>query len=166
MKRLFASLTLCAALLGGSAVLAAAPVSVPSASAQVQLAQGKDDKTKQVTDPVTRKKVEESSVVDYLEAIFIWASAIGGLLAVLMLIYAGYRYMGSYGDPEKISDAKDIIEKALIGLGLLILAVTLLNQINPRTTKPCSPAEIKAAQQGEKNGCGTIDFRKSESESQ
>lgn len=97
-------------------------------------------------DPVTGLKVKDTSIVDYVNDIYYWAAIFGGLLAVIMLIYAGYRYMTSYGDPEKISDAKDIIEKALMGLALLILAALILTTINPQTTNPKST--------------GTIDFTK------
>ncbi len=77
-----------------------------------------------------------------------------------MLIYAGYRYMTSYGDPEKISDAKDIVEKALIGLALLILAALLLNTINPRTAQsPCKPVYNNKGE-NVNTECGDIDFSK------
>lgn len=102
-------------------------------------------------DPVTEKTVKESSVVDYISAAYNWLAIIGGLLAVIMLIYAGYSYMGSNGDPEKISNSKDIVEKALLGLGLLIIATVLLRAVNPRTVDPCTPGD---------RGCGAIDFTK------
>jgi uncharacterized membrane protein len=103
-------------------------------------------------DPVTRKPVKETSVVSYVNNAYNWSAVFGGLLAVLMIIYAGYRYMTSYGDPEKIADAKDIVEKTLIGLGLLILAALILQTINPGTSKElCTPG---------KPGCGDIDFNK------
>ena len=103
-------------------------------------------------DPISGEEVERTSVVQYINAAYIWFAVIGGLLAVIMLIYAGYTYMGSYGDPEKISNAKDVVEKTLIGLALLILAALILNTINPRTAaEPCRPGE---------RGCGDIDFTK------
>lgn len=102
-------------------------------------------------DPVTQQEVKKTSVVDYINDAYRWAAIFGGLLAVLMLIYAGYRYMTSYGDPEAISDAKDIVEKSLIGLALLILAAVILQTINPKTVDPCKPGEP---------GCGEIDFTK------
>ena len=105
-------------------------------------------------DPITGKAVQDSSVLDYVNSAYQFMAVIGGLLAILMLIYAGYRYMTSYGDPEKISDAKDVVEKALIGLALLILAALILNTINPRTAEnPCNPGEP---------GCGDIDFSEPE----
>ncbi|MSU76396.1 hypothetical protein EXS54_02930 [Patescibacteria group bacterium] len=104
-------------------------------------------------DPITGQQVKKTSVVEYVNDAYNFLAIVGGLVAVLMLIYAGYRYMTSYGDPEKIADAKDIVEKSLIGLGLLILAALILNTINPRTAEnPCRPGET---------GCGDIDFSRS-----
>lgn len=111
-------------------------------------------------DPITGKPTEQSSVIDYVNAVYQFMAVVGGLLAVLMLIYAGYRYMTSYGDPENIKDAKDIVEKALIGLALLILAALILNTVNPRTAQdPCKPTYNN---QGENTNqeCGNIDFSK------
>lgn len=83
---------------------------------------------------------KNTSIVQWVNAAYTYLAVIGGLLAVLMLIYAGYRYMTSYGDPEKISDAKDIVEKTLLGLSLLILAALILNAINPKTAEDaCKP---------------------------
>lgn len=102
-------------------------------------------------DPVSGKDPKKTSVVEYVNDAYVYLAGIGGLLAIIMLIYAGYSYMTSYGDPEKLSNAKDIIEKALIGLALLILAAVILNTINPRTTDPCTPGQ---------SGCGKVDFTK------
>ncbi len=107
--------------------------------------------------PITGKPAQQSSVIDYVNSAYQFMAIVGGLLAILMLIYAGYRYMTSYGDPEKISDAKDVVEKALIGLSLLILAALILNTINPRTSQePC----VRDASGNFPAGCGTIDFSK------
>jgi uncharacterized membrane protein len=100
-------------------------------------------------DPVSENVVKDTSVVEYISDAYGWLSIIGGLLAVIMLIYAGYSYMSSNGDPEKISNSKDIVEKALLGLALLILATVILKTINPRTVDPCQPGDP---------GCGTVDF--------
>lgn len=103
-------------------------------------------------DPITGTEVKKTSVIQYINAVYIWVAFVGGLLAIISLIYAGYSYMASYGDPEKIANAKDIVEKTLIGLSLLILAALILNTINPRTVEnPCKPNEP---------GCGDIDFTK------
>lgn len=87
-------------------------------------------------DPVSQNVVKDTSVVEYISDAYAWMALIGGLLAVIMIMYAGYTYMASSGDPEKIANAKDIVEKALIGLGLLITAAVILKTINPATVNP------------------------------
>lgn len=116
-----------------------------------QATQGQDTEGNEV-DPITGEQVKNTSVLQYVNAIYVWLAFLGGLIAVISLMYAGYSYMASYGDPEKIANAKDIVEKTLIGLSLLILAALILNTINPRTIEnPCTPGEP---------GCGDIDFSK------
>jgi|GEM_PF-2488160 len=61
--------------------------------------------------------------------IFKWAASIGSLLAMLMIIYAGIKYMSSGGNPQVLEDAKETIVGSLIGLGMIILAYFLLKTI-------------------------------------
>ena len=156
MKLLFTKLTL---VLGTSLTVAGILQAGPAvaadglAAAQPQPVLLAVDKRGEQRDPITNQKVKDTSVIAYVDKTYAWLAGIGGLLALIMLIYAGYRYMTSYGDPEKISDAKDIIEKSLIGLALLILAAVILNTINPRTASdPCEGQN--------RNGCGDINFSK------
>lgn len=128
---------ICGVLVAAVAVVALAITTLP-------------DTAYAANDPITRKSAQDSSVLDYVNSGYQFMAVIGGLLAIMMLIYAGYRYMTSYGDPEKIADAKDIVEKAFIGLALLILAAVILNTVNPRTSENlCTPGQP---------GCGSIDF--------
>ncbi len=66
---------------------------------------------------------------EYLSNIFNWIIPIVGGLAVLMLIYAGYKYITSQGNPEAISQAKDIIIGVITGIVLLFLIEIILRQI-------------------------------------
>jgi len=52
--------------------------------------------------------------------------------AVLMIVLGGLRWMTSLGDPTKISEAKDIIYKALLGLLIVVLAETIVALIGAR----------------------------------
>ncbi|MEK7608084.1 MAG: pilin, partial [Patescibacteria group bacterium] len=60
-----------------------------------------------------------------------FALALGGLLAFIMILYAGIRYAASRGNPSSQSDAKDAITQALLGLLLLMGAYIILRTINP-----------------------------------
>lgn len=66
----------------------------------------------------------------YIEAIYDFALRLGAVLTILMLIYAGYRYMTSQGNPSAINDAKDIIIGSLSGFALLLLVYLILKIIN------------------------------------
>lgn len=54
-------------------------------------------------------------------------SAIIGAIAVIMLIYGGFRYITSGGATEKVGDAKKTIIFAIIGLIVVALAQVIVN---------------------------------------
>lgn len=56
---------------------------------------------------------------------------ISGFAAFAMLVFGGFKYLSSAGNPTAISDAKDIIQKALLGLLLILISYLILQVINP-----------------------------------
>ena len=50
-----------------------------------------------------------------------------GIISVIMLIYGGLRYVISGGDSKKVTDAKNTILYAIIGLIISILAFSIVN---------------------------------------
>lgn len=56
--------------------------------------------------------------------------AIASLAVVFFLINGGYQYMTSSGNPDKLEHAKKVIRNALIGLAMVIGAVTLTAILN------------------------------------
>jgi len=73
-----------------------------------------------------------SSVPNYIKYIYVLFIAISGIIALGVLIYAGFRYLTSAGDATKLSDAKSRMVGAFLGLVLLLLSYLILNTINPR----------------------------------
>ena len=69
--------------------------------------------------------------IGIIQAFYNFSLMIGGLLAFIMILYAGIRYAASRGNPAGQSDAKDAITQALLGLLLLMGAYLILNTINP-----------------------------------
>ena len=63
-----------------------------------------------------------------------FALAIGGLLAFGAIIFGAIKWTVSAGNPSQISDAKQWITDALLGLLLLVGAYLILNVINPCLT--------------------------------
>lgn len=51
---------------------------------------------------------------------------VSGLAAVGYLIWGGFKYMKSQGDPNRLSEAKSAILNAIIGLGIVIAAVLIV----------------------------------------
>lgn len=58
-----------------------------------------------------------------------------GLIAVVMLVFGGFKYIISGGDSSKVSSAKNTIIYAIIGLIIVILAYAIVNfVVNTVTT--------------------------------
>lgn len=51
---------------------------------------------------------------------------ISGIVAVVMIFWAGFKYMTTQGNPEAAAAARKTIINALIGLVIVILATTLI----------------------------------------
>lgn len=50
-----------------------------------------------------------------------------GLVAVVMIIFGGFRYTTSSGDSKKVTDAKNTILYGVIGLVIALLAFAIVN---------------------------------------
>lgn len=50
-----------------------------------------------------------------------------GIIAIIMLIFGGIRYITSGGDSKKVTDAKNTILYAIIGLVVALLAFAIVN---------------------------------------
>lgn len=58
-----------------------------------------------------------------------WVLLAVGTISVIMLIYGGFRYVISGGDSKKVTDAKNTILYAIIGLIISMLAYAIVNFI-------------------------------------
>lgn len=67
----------------------------------------------------------------YIQYIFNLALIIAGLIAFLSLVYGGFRYLASAGNPTTMSDARSQITAGILGLVILIASYLILIQINP-----------------------------------
>ena len=66
-----------------------------------------------------------------------------GAIAVIMLIFGGFRYVTSGGDGSAITSAKNTILYAVIGLAVAIIAYAIVNfvitALDPPTTTTSTP---------------------------
>lgn len=58
-----------------------------------------------------------------------WAVGIGGGIAFLLIVYAGFMIMTSSGNPERLKAGQELLTSAISGLILLIFSVVILRII-------------------------------------
>lgn len=68
---------------------------------------------------------------EYISAVFKYAIATIGAIAVIMIIVAGFTWITSGGSSERVSEAKKRIQQSIVGLFLAVSSYTLLYTINP-----------------------------------
>jgi len=64
---------------------------------------------------------------EYVSRLYGFAMKAAVALSILMVVYAGYKYMTSRGDNSAINEAKDILFSTLMGAALLMLVVLIGN---------------------------------------
>lgn len=57
------------------------------------------------------------------------ALTVVGLVSVLFVVFGGFKYVTSGGDPEQIESAKGMIMNALIGLVIVLLALVIVRVV-------------------------------------
>lgn len=70
-----------------------------------------------------------SNLSDYINGVLDWAIPVLGTVALIMFIWAGYIYITSQGNPDKINAAKEIIISTLVGVLLLFSIRLIIDQI-------------------------------------
>lgn len=64
-----------------------------------------------------------------------WAFRLAGILAFIMILYAGFLYLTAGGNTEQQKNAQNKIKNAIIGLVLLFSFYIILYTINPDILK-------------------------------
>ena len=67
----------------------------------------------------------------YMIGLYNFLLSIVGIVAVMMLIIGGMRYITAAGNAAAISDAKDIIQNAVVGLIIALFSWVFIATINP-----------------------------------
>lgn len=65
------------------------------------------------------------------------ALALGGVVAVFMILLSGYKYINSGGDPKQADSARNTLTYAIIGLILVLLSFFIVNVIAGLTGAEC-----------------------------
>jgi len=66
---------------------------------------------------------------EFTEFVLRWAIGVGGGIAFILILYAGFMLMTSTGNPERIKAGQELLTSAISGLILLIFSVFILNFI-------------------------------------
>lgn len=68
-----------------------------------------------------------------------WAIGIGGGIAFLLIIYAGFMIMTSSGNPDRLKAGQELLTSAIAGLIMLIFSVFILRVIGVNILGVFSP---------------------------
>ena len=71
---------------------------------------------------------------DYIRTFYTFFVTSAGILATVMIMFGGYRWITAGGNSSKISEAKETIISAALGLVLALTSYVILNTINPDIT--------------------------------
>ncbi|OGY93593.1 MAG: hypothetical protein A2406_04475 [Candidatus Komeilibacteria bacterium RIFOXYC1_FULL_37_11] len=69
-------------------------------------------------------------LASYIVAIYTYGAGFAGIVAMFMLVIAGWRWLFAAGNASKIAAAKDTVNGVLVGLALLFGGQLLLRQIS------------------------------------
>ena len=74
---------------------------------------------------------EGTTLPEIIKYIYLFSLGIVGLTAFVSIIIGAVQYITSAGNDSKMSDAKDRITSALLGILILLASVLILRIINP-----------------------------------
>ena len=66
---------------------------------------------------------------EFIKRIFSFILGIAGGIALLLIIFSGYKFMTSQGNPEKIQGARETMTSAIVGLLFIIFSMLILQLI-------------------------------------
>ncbi|MEI8361135.1 MAG: pilin [bacterium] len=107
-------------------------------------------------DPNTGKRTNCTFpwIGEWVAWVYQYSLGIGGILATIIMMFAGFRWMMAGGDSSAIGDAKKYISGAVAGIIILFSSYLILFQINPDliTMKPITLGIVAELETGQ--GCG------------
>ncbi|MFZ5365242.1 MAG: N-acetylmuramoyl-L-alanine amidase [Patescibacteria group bacterium] len=80
-------------------------------------------------------KIDVPWIAQYIVAIYKYSIGLASILAIAMVIIAGFLYLTSAGNPQRIGQAKNFIIGAISGVVILASAYMILNLISPELTR-------------------------------
>jgi vacuolar-type H+-ATPase subunit I/STV1 len=74
----------------------------------------------------------DTPIANYAKYVFVFIISISGIIGLFILIYGGFVYFTSAGDPSKTNEAKAYIKSAILGMIILLLSYLIAKTINPQ----------------------------------
>lgn len=100
------------------------------------------------TDPVTNQTTcgsNDSQLMGIANTIVTILSIVVGVVAVIMIIFAGYKYIVAGGDSGKISSAKNTLIYAIVGLIIASLAQLIVHTVLTTSDKVINACPTNSA---------------------
>lgn len=78
-----------------------------------------------------------SCIIPLFQNVIQAAIILSGVFAVFLIIFAGYKFIRSNGDPKQVDAARQIAIYAILGIFLIMLSFLIINVISYITNTPC-----------------------------
>ncbi len=105
-----------------------------------------------------RGQIQPTGIAQYIKAIYRYAIGIGAIVATVILMFGGIRWITAGGNSSAIDSAKSWIMASITGLLLLMFTYTILYLINPDLVnfkeinlQPVPEGEMVATEEPERN---------------
>ena len=100
---------------------------------------GEENIEEYISEPATPLQLEQplggstsvANVGEYIQLVYNFALGIVGIIAVVLIMFGGMRWISAAGNEQTIGTAKEIIVSALIGLFLALFSYSILVFVNP-----------------------------------
>ena len=112
-------------LIPSSVILAEAPPAKPSQTMNLNVPIGN----------ITGGEVNIQLLGNYLAAWYNFLLGSVGIIATIVIMWGGFKWLSSRGDTKQISDAQDIIFSAIAGLIIAFGSFLIISLVNPNLTK-------------------------------
>ena len=93
----------------------------------------KDESGKRIAGDVATLDCVPAVVQNIITALFLFA----GIVAVILIIYSGIKFVLSGGDPKQVEAARKVMTYAIIGFVVILLSFAILNLIAYITGVEC-----------------------------
>jgi hypothetical protein len=84
-----------------------------------------------VTKEGEKRYITVPYLAEYIAAIYQYMVGVATIMAIVMIMYGGFRWITAAGNPSRIGEAKKTIVGAVVGLAIALGSYTILNLINP-----------------------------------